>query len=67
MFLLATCNTLAVMSIDRCFYIILPRTKLQWRTSKNALITCILVWTGKEKIETNFFLKNFVFFKGHLL
>ncbi|CAF2109975.1 unnamed protein product [Rotaria magnacalcarata] len=45
-FLLATCNTLAAMSIDRCLYIVLPTTKLQSRTPQTALIVCIFIWTG---------------------
>ncbi|CAF3459139.1 unnamed protein product [Rotaria socialis] len=45
-FLLATCNTLAAMSIDRCFYIVLPAAKLQSRTPQTALIVCILIWAS---------------------
>lgn len=43
-FLLVTCNTLAAMSVDRYFYIVLPRSKLLWRTSRNALLICTMIW-----------------------
>ncbi|CAF1288909.1 unnamed protein product [Rotaria sordida] len=45
-FLLATCNTLAVMSIDRYLYITLPTSKLQHRSPQTAFIVCILIWTS---------------------
>ncbi|CAF3386393.1 unnamed protein product [Rotaria sp. Silwood1] len=45
-FLLATCNTLAAMSVDRCFYIVLPNSKLQRRTPQTAFIICIIIWAS---------------------
>ncbi|CAF1162280.1 unnamed protein product [Rotaria sp. Silwood1] len=43
-FLQATCNILAVMSIDRFLYIVRPRSQLGWRTPHNAFIICIIIW-----------------------
>ncbi|CAM4865628.1 unnamed protein product [Rotaria socialis] len=43
-FLQATCNILAVMSIDRFLYIVRPKSKLGWRTPRNAFIICIFIW-----------------------
>ncbi|CAF1563991.1 unnamed protein product, partial [Rotaria sordida] len=45
-FLLAICNTLAAMSIDRYLYITLPTSKLQHRSPQTAFIVCILIWTS---------------------
>lgn len=35
------------MSIDRYLYIVRPKSKLVWRTPRNAIIICIIVWIGK--------------------
>ncbi|CAF0733839.1 unnamed protein product [Rotaria sordida] len=43
-FLQATCNILAMMSIDRFLYIVRPKSKLRWRTPHNAFIICIIIW-----------------------
>ncbi|UJR20905.1 hypothetical protein I4U23_024014 [Adineta vaga] len=45
-FLLATCNTLAAMSIDRYYYIVLPKSKLQWRTPYTAFLICLVIWAS---------------------
>ncbi|CAF0941958.1 unnamed protein product [Adineta steineri] len=45
-FLLATCHTLAAMSIDRYLYIVLPSSKLQWRTSNTAFSVCLIIWAS---------------------
>ena len=56
-----TCYTLAAMSIDRCFYIVLPTAKLRNRTPQTAFIVCICIWTSeysklcKWKRRKNFF------------
>ena len=46
-FLLSTCNTLAAMSIDRYYYIVLPRAKLRWRTPRNAFFICMIIWASE--------------------
>ena len=46
-FLQATCNILAVMSVDRFLYIVRPKTKLRWRTPRNAFHICIIIWACK--------------------
>ncbi|CAF0843697.1 unnamed protein product [Adineta ricciae] len=43
-FLQATCNIIAVMSIDRYLYIVRTKSKLRWRTPRNAFIICITIW-----------------------
>ena len=35
------------MSIDRYLYIVRPKSKLAWRTPRNAWIICIAVWIGE--------------------
>ena len=46
-FLQATCNILAVMSIDRYLYIVRSKSKLGWRTPRNAFIICVILWICK--------------------
>ncbi|CAF3789044.1 unnamed protein product [Adineta steineri] len=45
-FLQATCNILAVMSIDRYLYIVRSNSKLGWRTPRNAFKICIVIWAS---------------------
>ncbi|CAF0979606.1 unnamed protein product [Adineta ricciae] len=45
-FLLATCNTIAAMSIDRYFYIVSPKSKLYWRTPHTAMLICLIIWAS---------------------
>ena len=47
-FLQATCNILAVMSIDRYLYIVLPKPQLTWRTPRHAFLICIVVWASES-------------------
>lgn len=36
------------MSVDRYFYIVLPKGSLRWRTSQNAFFTCLAIWASKS-------------------
>jgi hypothetical protein len=36
------------MSVDRYLYIVRPKSKLGWRTPRNAFIICIIIWASKS-------------------